>query len=246
MINNYKKTNPLLSITIPTWNRGLNLNEALSYLLPQLGVHGDDIELIISDNASQDNTREIVESQFKMFPDIYGRLITQNENTGFYGNFHNCISQGKGKYLWLLSDDDYVLNGTIDLIMEAIKQNQVGAIFLNNWRNRKQHALRLEEVNKVQFFNDGLYRHSLISTIIYSNRINGDDDVFKELKGNALIGYAVFLKAVNNYDRFAIIRGKSLITSSSKEVRFNALGIFTYDLSKCIELAYLFYPKKLY
>ena len=56
---------PLLSITIPTWNRAPILEIALSQLLPQLIEFKDSIELIISDNCSTDNTSEVI-NKFKL------------------------------------------------------------------------------------------------------------------------------------------------------------------------------------
>jgi abequosyltransferase len=57
---------PILTIAIPTYNRDFILSKALDNLLPQLSIYEDDIELIISDNASTDNTQEVIkEKQLK-------------------------------------------------------------------------------------------------------------------------------------------------------------------------------------
>ena len=56
-VNGYKK---LLSIAIPTYNRAHYLDLCLSQICKQLPGNEQDIELIVSDNASPDNTEEVV------------------------------------------------------------------------------------------------------------------------------------------------------------------------------------------
>jgi glycosyltransferase involved in cell wall biosynthesis len=118
----------LLSICIPTYNRCILLNEAINRLVSQIhGMNG--IELIISDNASSDKTELVVNKLKKRYPDI---IYYRNEyNLGFDGNFLNCLEKAKGKYVWLLSDDDIVMEGAIEHILHSIKSNPV-CIHLNS------------------------------------------------------------------------------------------------------------------
>ena len=50
--------NPILTIAIPTYNRKKYLKECLDHVIPQVG---EDIELIVCDNASEDGTDEFME-----------------------------------------------------------------------------------------------------------------------------------------------------------------------------------------
>lgn len=60
-----KDIKPYLSICIPTYNRSEVLKESLMQLLK---YEGDDIEVVISDNCSPDNTEEVVRGlQIKEF-----------------------------------------------------------------------------------------------------------------------------------------------------------------------------------
>ncbi len=47
---------PLLTMAIPTFNRSNILNDALYILIPQIKKYGNQVELIISDNASDSNS----------------------------------------------------------------------------------------------------------------------------------------------------------------------------------------------
>lgn len=239
--------NKLLTIAIPTWNRADKLKAALSFLLPQIYQNKEYIEFIISDNASTDNTDEVVANINYLYPDLTYKYNKQTENTGFFGNFQKCISLGTGKYFWLLSDDDYVLPGVLTEIINLIIQNKVGAIFLNDWTNdiNNKQKFKTDIVNQNQFFNDRSFRHSLISSVIYMHNVQKDDSIFTELNGNSLIGYAVFLKAIYSFNEFAILYGSSLLAKNDYDIRFNALEIFTVDLSKCIKNSKFFYSNSI-
>lgn len=64
-----KNKQPLLSICIPTYNRSTYLEEALCNIINDTSF-SDDIEIIISDNASTDNTQEIVSKYIKHYSNI--------------------------------------------------------------------------------------------------------------------------------------------------------------------------------
>lgn len=239
--------NKLLTIAIPTWNRAEKLKEALNHLLPQIIEFKNEIEFIISDNASTDHTSQVVFKIKDIYPDFNFVFYRHSQNTGFYGNFTKCIELGTSKYFWLLSDDDFVLSGVVSQIISILRSNDVGAIFLNDWSRSAERStdLIVEFINKHDFFSNQPYRHSLISSVIYLNTVTRGDVIFDDLKENALIGYAVFLKAVHDSDIFAVIKNYSLCYHNDSEVRFDALKIFTNDLAKCIQLADQYFDRKI-
>jgi len=53
-----------LSICIPTYNRAKELDECLSCIVPQI-MDKDSIEIVISDNNSDDNTEQIIQKHMK-------------------------------------------------------------------------------------------------------------------------------------------------------------------------------------
>jgi|GEM_PF-6425701 len=240
----YKK--PLLTIAIPTWNRADKLQDALSHILPQVTSYLHLIEILVSDNASTDNTIEVIKKFKNNYPTLNFEYYTQLENTGFYGNFYKCISLGTGEYLWLLSDDDFVFDGVVKILIDVLVNHKPGAVFLSNWTDDKfaKQQFYFEQVTKNKFFSNKPYRHSLISSVIFKNSITIDDNIFKLLKNNSLLGYAVFLKAIYNYENFFILYGNSLAVNNDKaNVTYNALRAFTIDLAACLEIVKPLYPK---
>ena len=75
---------PLLSICIPTYNREKYLQECLESIIHQEGFNTEDIEIVISDNASQDNTTQLVETYKAKYPNI--KYFRNVENIGAIRN----------------------------------------------------------------------------------------------------------------------------------------------------------------
>lgn len=95
-------TSPLISIGIPTYNRaGSYLKGAIECVLKQTYQN---LELIISDNCSTDNTEELI----RTFSDKRIKYIRQNKNIGPQNNFNYCLEQATGDYFLLLHSDDLI------------------------------------------------------------------------------------------------------------------------------------------
>ncbi|TSC96832.1 MAG: glycosyl transferase family protein [Parcubacteria group bacterium Athens0714_26] len=94
--------NLLVSIGLPVYNGVPRIRQALNCLL---GQEYKNIELIISDNASTDETRKICEEYAKNDNRI--RYIRQEKNLGQVNNITYVIKEAKGEYFMLASDDDF-------------------------------------------------------------------------------------------------------------------------------------------
>lgn len=133
-----KKLSIKLSICIPTYNRANYLKEALESLISQVT---EDIEIVISDNASTDNTKEIVRFYQQKFRQI--TYFCWDKNMGADRNYLRVIELAKGDYCWFLGSDDALYSGAICRILEEI---QFGYdIYLIN---RLNCNIDLQSVNK--------------------------------------------------------------------------------------------------
>lgn len=81
-------SNPLVSICIPTYNREKYLKHTIESALKQTYSN---IEIIVSDNASDDNTVNLVKS----FKDKRIHLIVQKKNIGMVPNWNACIKKAR-------------------------------------------------------------------------------------------------------------------------------------------------------
>ena len=73
-----------------------------------------DIEVIVSDNASSDDTAEHVSRIFD--PRLV--FIRQPENLGMTGNFNACLQAATGELFLMLSDDDILEPACIERLSE--------------------------------------------------------------------------------------------------------------------------------
>lgn len=106
-----------ISILIPTYNRSMYLKKCIESIISQ---NHDDIEIIISDNNSPDNTEEIV----NLFIDKRIKYYKNSENIGSNANFYKLIELANGEFVFFLTDDDYLLPGAIAEIKNFIKINK--------------------------------------------------------------------------------------------------------------------------
>jgi len=106
---------PSLSICIPTYNRSSCLKELLDSIIAQ-GL--PEIEVVISDDASSDNTAEIAEA----YRDRIAKFtyLRQTENIGLDRNFLAVTAAATGDYLWLMGDDDRIEPGGARRVIEAL------------------------------------------------------------------------------------------------------------------------------
>ncbi|RZT44861.1 abequosyltransferase [Sphingomonas sp. BK036] len=96
-----------LSICVPTYNRAPELRVMLDSLMAQTG-YGLDVEIVISDNASTDDTPTLVASYAdRDIPIVYHRLT---DNLGFDRNILNAVACASGDYCWLFGSDDVLLD----------------------------------------------------------------------------------------------------------------------------------------
>lgn len=119
-----------LSIAIPTYNGSSYIREALDSIIGQLYDIDEEIEIVISDNASTDETPEIVREYQSKYSFI--RYFRNEENLGADRNFDLAVRRSTGEYVWLFSDDDRLKSGAIKKVLGVLKQyKNLANIFVN-------------------------------------------------------------------------------------------------------------------
>lgn len=121
---------PLLTISIPTYNRAACLNLLLQSIVNQM-TSGDaeKIEVCIFDNFSTDNTAVIVEPFTKK--NAYISYVCNNENIGADNNFVKSFLAARGKFFWMLGDDEILLEGAIKWILKFCQEREFGCLYLS-------------------------------------------------------------------------------------------------------------------
>ena len=121
------KTPPFFSIIIPTYNRAQPLIEAVDSVLAQ---DFTDFELLVIDDGSTDNTREVM-SKFSTADKRVRYIFQKNAERSAARN--NGIDQALGKYICFLDSDDLFNKNHLSNFYKGIETNGFPqAMFLTN------------------------------------------------------------------------------------------------------------------
>jgi len=120
-------TKPVISVCIPTYNRAELLNKALRSILEDFD--GINVEVIVSDNASEDNTEEVVRAYQSDYPSL--KYYRNEKNIGLDDNAVASIQRAEGEYVFLFSDDDVFLPGSAKYLLDLIDKFKPSFLYLN-------------------------------------------------------------------------------------------------------------------
>lgn len=104
-----------VTVGIPTFNRAAWLREAIESVLAQ---SFRDFRLIVSDNASDDDTPDVVRS----FSDKRIDYLRSEYNVGSLGNINRLVALADTEYLLLLPDDDILYPGHLGAAVELLER----------------------------------------------------------------------------------------------------------------------------
>lgn len=123
----------LLTVAIPTYNGELTISESIFSILKSFDYcNSDEVEMIISDNASNDNTASLVNSIIDNNRKYDIKYYKNNANMGGDCNFDLCIKRASGKYVWLFSDSEKIINEkAIYHILEVLRKKEYDFLMLN-------------------------------------------------------------------------------------------------------------------
>lgn len=107
------------SVIIPTYNYSQYLHRCLASITKQKYL---DCEIIIVDDGSTDNTKEIVKEIQHEFPNYSINYIWQ-KNNGLSSARNHGIKEAKGNYIWFLDADDYLSNNSLHIIDDYLDNN---------------------------------------------------------------------------------------------------------------------------
>ena len=205
---------PLLTIAIPTYNRSAYLRELLSILFDQL-VHEPRVELIICDNASPDDTPEVVEEYQRRGLEL--RRIRNLTNIGADANFLQCFEQARGKYVWIFGDDDIIVPGGVAVVLSCLEMKDYDLVYVNSYplqgldRVKPLRSLKAIEFDDVMRFAKRIhvYFTFISGNIVNKDRVQaGGPASFSALVGSNLVQLAWVYAALNGFERGLYIQDK--------------------------------------
>ena len=130
------KNKILISVIIPSYNRANTVGQTIESIVGQ--QVDADIEIIIGDDCSTDNAREVLLEYKEKYPDII-RLFFWNENMGLGANWASCVKECRGKYICNCDNDDYWHNpNKLQLQLDYMEANPTSNILITNHRTHNR------------------------------------------------------------------------------------------------------------
>lgn len=107
----------MISVIIPNYNHAKFLKERIDSILNQTF---QDFELIILDDCSTDNSREIIES-YRQLPNV--SIFYNSKNSGSpFKQWKKGIKLAKGKYIWIAESDDFAEPTFLERMMQILEK----------------------------------------------------------------------------------------------------------------------------
>src|ERR1700730_8219293 len=106
---------PLITVIIPTRNRCETLWATLKTCVEQ---DTDNLSIVVSDNCSEDDTREVVHS----FTDTRVRYLNTGARLSMTGNFEFALHHAGSGYVCFLGDDDGLMPGAIRRVESLVTE----------------------------------------------------------------------------------------------------------------------------
>jgi len=119
---------PLVSVLLPTYNSESYIKQALDSVLTQ---SYQNIELVVSDDASTDKTQEILADYRERYPKII-KLFVQNKNLGVTSNCNYILQHCTGDYVLFFAGDDLLYENCIADSVEAIDDGNHAMVVHNH------------------------------------------------------------------------------------------------------------------
>ena len=133
---------PLITVGIPTYNGGNFLSQAIESLLNQTY---DNLEILILDNCSTDNTESIVTGFQKKDNRI--NYIRHSTNLGYIKNYNLIPTYASGEYMLFFADDDMYDKNYIKLLWEEFIKNPAITIAIGSVKLISPDGNEIEYIN---------------------------------------------------------------------------------------------------
>lgn len=115
---------PLVSVIVPNYNHAPYLRERIDSILHQTC---QDFELILLDDCSTDDSREIINS-YKDNPHVSHIVLNEKNSGNTFIQWDKGVSLARGKYIWIAESDDVALPQLLGTLVEQLEKHPEASV----------------------------------------------------------------------------------------------------------------------
>jgi hypothetical protein len=119
----------------------------------------------------------------------------------------------RGKYMWLLSDDDFVAPGTVCRIIEVLRTEAPAFLYLKS--AAAGTAFHIRKTTALRCLNDYQFELGLISGVVFLNNQSRDPELLARYRGSPFIGLIFLINAYPDSENAVVIEGHSLLGANA-------------------------------
>lgn len=233
---------PLLTIAIPTWRRATFLEKTLTQL--RLELQRSDraglVEVLVSDNCSPDQTPEVVKAEVAAgLPITY---IRNDENIGSDANIAQCFNLASGRYVLILGDDDFLVDGVLDHLLDLLTGVDFGVVclrpygFENDFRREYPGAAGKDRVfvDSGDFLARIASLMTLISACVVNKQLIGDIDA-REFCGGNLVQVHLVIRAALAAKQNVFVERYSVACTRNNSGGYDHAQVFVGSLGDTLD-----------
>ena len=114
-----------VSVIIPNYNHAPYLKQRIDSVLNQTF---QDFELIILDDCSTDNSKEVIE-QYRDNPKVSAIVFNENNSGSTFRQWKKGLELAKGEYVWIAESDDYCKSNFLEVAFSSLNNNTNALVF---------------------------------------------------------------------------------------------------------------------
>ena len=219
----------LVSIITPTYNCGKYISETIESVINQTYKNW---EMIIIDDCSTDNTKNVVEKYQKSYSNITYKILDKNSGAAIARN--TAIKMARGKYIAFLDSDDLWENNKLEKQICFMKENDFYFSYTNyeeideNSKKLNKYITGPKRISKIGMHN---YCWPGCLTVMYNAERVGLIQI-EDLKKNN--DYAIWLKVIKKANCY-------LLNENLAKYRIRQGSISNHSVWKLIKYHYLLY-----
>lgn len=187
--------NELVSILIPVYNAANVINRCIKSLLNQTYKN---IEIIIVDDCSTDNSYEIIAKWSDEVRNIF--CYRNSENKGCAATINNALSHAKGSIIAIVDNDDYVENDYIEYLLNLMERTKADISICGWYSDNKEYRLNTKTLSTKDALDELLLDTTFRAYYwnkLYRRKVLGDKPLIEDQKFEDVASMPFIFKKAN-------------------------------------------------